>query len=121
MFDAIVNQTIVITPLARVMPSAQSVVDALKRVRADALILAPPFLEQIAKSQEMVDSVTTNVETVTYGGGDVSQWSGDILTRKTKLFNFNGSTETGVLPSLRPKEHYPQKSGNIYIRIQQPA
>ena len=109
LFEAIANQTIVITPLAGVMPSAQSVVDGLKRVRADALFLAPHFLEQIAKSQEMVDSVTKNVEIVTYAGGDVPQWSGDILTGKTKLFNFNGSTETGVLPSLKPKEHYPSE------------
>jgi len=80
MFDAIANQTTMITPLAGVMLSAETVVDGLKHAKADAVILAPPFLEQIAKSVELRDLVTDNVATVTYGGGDVSQWSGDTLT-----------------------------------------
>ena len=91
------------------MPSAQSIVDGLKHTKADALFLAPPFLEQIAKSAEMANFITNNVETVTYGGGDVSQWSGDVLQSRVKLFNFNGSTETGSLPSLRPSGSYPSE------------
>lgn len=71
LFDAIANQTTVITPLAGVTPSARSVVDLLKHVKADALILAPPFLEQIAKSPDMVFFIASKVETVTYAGGDV--------------------------------------------------
>lgn len=71
LFDAIANQTTVITPLAAVTPSARSVVDGLKHVKADALILAPPFLEQIAKSPDMVVFIASNIETVTYAGGDV--------------------------------------------------
>ena len=109
MFDAIANQTIVITPLAGAIPSARSVYDGLKHVKADALFLAPPFLEQIAKSPDMADSITSNVETVMYGGGDVSQWSGDALASKVKLFNFYGSTETGSFPLLRPSEWYPSE------------
>ncbi len=109
MFDAIANQTTVITPLAGVMPSAETVVDGLKHAKADVVILAPPFLEQIAKSVEMRDLITDNVATVTYGGGDVSQWSGDALTHKVKLFNFNGSTETGGFPLLRPRDVYPSE------------
>lgn len=61
------------------MPSAQSIVDGLKHAKADALFLAPPFLEQIAKSAGMANFIVNNVESVTYGGGDVSQWSGDVL------------------------------------------
>ena len=57
----------------------------------------------------MADFITSNVDTVTYGGGDVSQWSGDALASKVKLFNFNGSTETGSFPLLRPSERYPSE------------
>lgn len=98
-----------IAPLAGVVLSAETVVDGLKHAKADAVILAPPFLEQIAKSAEMRDSITECVATVTYGGGDVSQWSGDALTQQVKLFNFNGSTETGGFPLLRPREVYPSE------------
>ena len=98
-----------ITPLAGAVPSAQLVVDGLKHVKADAIFLAPPFLEQIAKSPDMSSFIMSNVETVTYGGGDVSQWSGDAIASKVKLFNFNGSTETGSFPLLRPSDRFPFK------------
>ena len=109
MFDAIANQTTVITPLAGAMPSAQLVLDGLKHVKADALFLAPPFLEQIAKSPDFAYFITSSVGTVTYGGGDVSQWPGDALASKVKLFNFNGSTETGSFLLFRPPEHLPSE------------
>lgn len=109
LFDPIANQTTVITPLTAVMPSARSVVDGLKHVKADALILAPPFLEQIAKSPDMVVFIASNIEAVTYAGGDVSQWPGYAPASKIKLFNFNGSTGTGSLPMLRPSGKYPSE------------
>ena len=109
LFDAIANQTTVITPLAGVMPSAQTVFEGLKHMKADALFLAPPFLEQIAKSPEVTEYIARNVKTVVYGGGDVSQWSGDTIASQVQLFNFNGSTETGSIPILRPSDHFPSK------------
>lgn len=109
MFDGIANQSVAVLPLAGAMPSAQIIVDGLKRAQADAILIAPPFLEQIAKSPEILEFITSNVETVTYGGGDVSQWSGDALASKVKLFNFNGSTETAIFPLLRPSGDYPSE------------
>ena len=109
LFDAIANQTIIITPLSGAMPSAQLIFDGLHHVEADALLLAPPFLEQIARSPEITAFVTRNVATVTYGGGDVSQWAGDALASSTRLFNFMGSTETGSYPLLRPSDRYPSE------------
>ena len=101
-----------ITPLAGVLPTAQLVVHGLKYTKADAMFLSPPFLEQIAKDRDMLDFVTTNLETVTYGGGGVSQWSGDALVPKVQLFNFYGSTETGSIPLLRPSGEFPSQEWN---------
>lgn len=109
LFDAIANQTIIITSLSGAMPSAQLIYDGLHHVKADALFLAPPFLEQIAKSPEIRDFVTSNVDTLAYGGGDVSQWAGDALCPSIRLFNFMGSTETGSFPLLRPSDRYPSE------------
>lgn len=89
------------------MPSAQVIIDGLKLAKADAVFLAPPFLEQIAKDQDMSSMIGEIVETVIYGGGDVSQWTGDALASKVQLFNFNGSTETGSYPLLRPSGLFP--------------
>ncbi|KAI4091535.1 MAG: hypothetical protein LQ339_008106 [Xanthoria mediterranea] len=108
-FDAIPNQTIVITPLAGVVPSAQNVIDGVRLAKPDAVFLAPPFLEQIAKDPRMLDTIGANAETVVYGGGDVSQSLGDAMASKVQLFNFNGSTETGSFPLLRPSDNFPSQ------------
>ncbi|MCJ1309876.1 hypothetical protein MMC25_003537 [Agyrium rufum] len=125
LFDAIANQSIVVTPLAGVMPSAQVVADGLKLTPADGIVLAPPFVEQIAKSPELLQLFTDNLDTITYGGGDISQTAGDAIATRTRLYNFNGSTETGSFPLLRPsgpfssedwKSIHPHPSAGIEFR-----
>ena len=64
MFDAIGNQTIIVTPLAGAMPSAQLAIDGLKHNNVDALLLIPSFLEIIASSSDMLDYFTSKVKTV---------------------------------------------------------
>ena len=77
------------------------IVDGLKRVDVDALLLAPPFMEQIAKDPDMLDLVCSKVRSVSYGGGDISKACGDAFSSRVTLFNFNGSTETSTYPALR--------------------
>lgn len=81
--------------------------DGLKHSKADAAILVPPYMEQIAQNPAMLDFITSNLETVVYGGGDISRAAGDTIANKTRLFNFNGSTETASYPILRPSGKYP--------------
>ncbi|KAL8721901.1 MAG: hypothetical protein Q9225_001497 [Loekoesia sp. 1 TL-2023] len=106
LFDALANQTTVITLLGGVVPTAQLIVGALKQVKANALLLAPLLLEDIAKSPEMSVFVTSAVEVICYGGGDVSPWVGEKIASKVQLFNFYGSTETGNIPLIRPTGKY---------------
>ncbi|KAL8713809.1 MAG: hypothetical protein Q9225_006706 [Loekoesia sp. 1 TL-2023] len=101
LIDAITSQTTIITPLTGVSPSAPVIIEGLKRVESDALLLTPPFMEQIAKNPEMLDLVCSKVRYVAYGGGDVSKTYGDAFASRLILFNFNGSTETGPYPMLR--------------------
>ena len=109
LMDAVTNQTVIVTPLAGVMPSAQTIVEGLRHTKADSMALAPPFLEQIASNPEMLDFVGREVDSVVYGGGSVSQLAGDALAFRVKLFNFSASTETGSVPLLRPSDHYPHE------------
>ena len=118
LFDAIANQTTVITPLAAVMPPARSVVDGLKHVKAYALILAPPFLEQIAKSPDMVVFIASNIETVTYADGDVSQWSGDALASKSSSLTSTAPLRQAAFPCFDHEENTLLRTGNIFTLIQ---
>ena len=106
LINSIVNQTIIVSPLAGAMPSAHSIVEALRHVKADALALPPPFLEQITNDSEMLEVVGREIKTVIYGGGNVSQLAGDALALRVRLLNFNASTETGGIPLLRPSGEY---------------
>lgn len=112
MFDAISNQTVIVTPLSGVAPSAESVVEGLKRTHVDSILLVPPFLETIASRPDMVEYVTKNVDTVFYGGGGISQSAGDAFTSRTRLFNMNGSTETSVYPTICPSDRWPSEDWN---------
>lgn len=114
LFDAIANQTTVITLLAGAAPSAQLVVESLKHERVDAIVLAAPLLEQAGKDPKMLDFITSRVGTITYGGGDVSQSTGNAIGSRSKVFNFNGSTETGSYPLLRPCGTYPFDDWKYY-------
>lgn len=112
LFDAIANQTTVITVLAGAAPSAQLVAESLKHIRVDAIVIAAPLLEQAAKDLKVLDVVTNCIGIIAYGGGDVSQATGDAIGTRSKVFNFNGSTETGSYPLLRPSGPYPFEDGN---------
>lgn len=76
--------------------------EGLKHTKADSIILAAPFMEQVAKNPEMLDFMTSNLETITYGGGDISVMAGSAIASKSKVFTFYGSTETGCFPTIRP-------------------
>jgi len=106
-FQAIANQSTIVTPLAGAMPSAQLIVDGLKYAKADALILAPPFLEQTAVNEENLSFIGHTVDTVIYGGGGISQKSGDALASRVKLLNSHAATEIGSYPLLRPAGKFP--------------
>lgn len=100
--------------LAGAIPSAQLVVESLKHERVDALVLAAPLLEQAGKEPKMLDFIASRVKTITYGGGDVSQATGDAIGSRSKLFNFIGSTETGSYPLLRLAGPYPYEDWKYY-------
>lgn len=101
-----------ITVLAGAAPSAQLVAESLKHIRVDAIVIAAPLLEQAAKDLKVLDVVTNCIGIIAYGGGDVSQATGDAIGTRSKVFNFNGSTETGSYPLLRPSGPYPFEDGN---------
>ncbi len=81
---------------------------------ADAIVLGAPLMEQVGKDLQMIDFITSRLKTITYGGGDVSQAIGTAFAARAKVFNFNGSTETGCFPLLRPTGPYPSEDWKYY-------
>ena len=90
-----------------VAPSAEFVIDTLKHQNVDAIVLVASLFEQITKVPNTLDFITSRIGTITYAGDDVSQSADDVAASKSKLFNFNGSTEIETYPLLRPRDRYP--------------
>ena len=109
LLDAIANQTTIITPLAGIPPSAEVIVEGIKRSKADAAVIAAPFVDQIAKCPDLLDVVTDNLDSITYAGGDISPKAGNAFAFKTKVSCGIGATESGLYPSIRPSGEYPHQ------------
>lgn len=103
LISALQNQTVIIFPLSGVAASAQVLIDGLKYTTADAALLVPFMVAEIAKNLAHLDFVSRNLERIFYGGGDVSQTVGDMLVSEVKFSTMYGSTETAVLPILEER------------------
>ena len=108
---AVFCRTTVNYPPSAFPPSAELAVECLKHTKADAVTLAPPYVEEIGRSPEILDFLSRNVETLFWAGGDVSLAAGDAISSKIKLFTTCGSTEMGMWPTLCrsgewPSEHW---------------
>ncbi|TGO38906.1 hypothetical protein BHYA_0064g00020 [Botrytis hyacinthi] len=107
LLNAVFTKTPLIYPLAGVPLSTQNVLEALKHVKADSVLFPPPFVEEIGRNPEMLDFLVKNVDVLMYGGGDISQATGDKISKRLKLSMLIGSTESGVYPTVFPSDKWP--------------
>lgn len=84
-------------------PSVHTVELVLKHGIAEAGILPPSLLAEVATDDELVKTMC-KWSSVTYGGGPLPQAAGDALQTKLKVLQILGSTETFNLPELLPAE-----------------
>ncbi|KAI1129722.1 putative NRPS-like enzyme [Nemania abortiva] len=120
MLGAIPYGNVVIAPVAAAIPTAQAVVDALKKTPADVAILVPSAVAELAQDAELLDYCATHLETIMYIGGDLPQSVGDRVSSKIYLRCLWGATETGIVPQLLPRQLLPsQPSGrNLWRYVQ---
>jgi acyl-CoA synthetase (AMP-forming)/AMP-acid ligase II len=80
--------------------------DCLRLNKVDAIALIPPFVEEIARNQKLLDFLSHEVEVVFWGGGDISKDAGEAFSSKFKLFTVASSTEMGFSPTLRRRDQW---------------
>ncbi|KAF7934097.1 uncharacterized protein EAE97_008457 [Botrytis byssoidea] len=102
-------QSSVILPLQAAISSAQSLSGALKNNKIDVAFVVPPILEEISKSPELLEHISTNLDTVVYSGGDLPLGCGNIVASRVKLINFYGTTEGASLPLISSTEETTRK------------
>lgn len=107
LMEAISNQTIIIFPLATATPSVASLAEALKYTSIDTAVLPPPMVMEIATNATLLETLSRKFDVLFFGGGDLPQSFGDILTTRFKFWTSNGSTETGPYPLIRISGDWP--------------
>lgn len=106
LFDAIHNQSTVIFPLPGGILSPdhfhEHFIACVRDARPDIALLPAGFIHEIAKDPALLDLAAKHLEYIFYTGGDVADVYGNIVSKRVKLFNVNGSTELASYPALRP-------------------
>lgn len=93
--------TLCILPPALVPPTAEIAVTASQHTQFEAILVVPPYVEQIGSKPELVDTLVKNgVKNMFWAGGPVSKRSSDTVASRMKLFNTSGSTEMGMWPVI---------------------
>ncbi|KAF4627987.1 hypothetical protein G7Y89_g10168 [Cudoniella acicularis] len=108
LMEAIANQSVILYPLATTVPSSTSMAEALKYTTADTAVIAPPMVAEIATNSELLEFLSKRIDVILFGGGDLPQAFGDIVTSKFRFYTSNGSTETGPYPLIRPSGEWPK-------------
>jgi hypothetical protein len=103
--NGIAFQSSTILPLQAVISSAissaQSLSGALQNTKIDVALVVPSVVEEISKSPELLDYVSTHLDVLVYSGGDLPLGCGNIVASRVVLLNFYGSTEEAISPPVR--------------------
>ncbi|EIW80241.1 acetyl-CoA synthetase-like protein [Coniophora puteana RWD-64-598 SS2] len=89
---------------APVIPTSDSLLDAIVRTRSTVVLTVPAFVEQWAESREAVDALK-RMEYVLYGGGPLPTKTGDSLSAQgVPIASELGATEFGCPVALPDKQ-----------------
>ncbi|KAF7945895.1 uncharacterized protein EAE97_004933 [Botrytis byssoidea] len=106
--ESLANQNIVIFPLPMERVTASSLVEIMKHTPVDALCAPPWMVHEIATNPKILEElVSRKLDAIWYGGGDLPQQFGDIITSEFKFWNSNGSTETSPFPNIYKSGEWP--------------
>ena len=89
-----------ISPTSGAIPSAEGLVEGLKKTSADVAFIVPSIVQELSQNPELLDYCAKNLETIIYCGGDLPQSIGDIIASKIRLVNQFGATELGLTANL---------------------
>lgn len=92
-----------IAPTSGAIPSAEGLVEGLKKTPADVAFIVPSIVQELSVSPELLDYCAKNLEMIIYCGGDLPQSIGDVVASKIKLVNQYGASEIGLSHLLQSK------------------
>lgn len=94
-----------IAPTSGEIPSAQGLVEGLKKSPADIAFIVPSIVQELSQSPELLDYCAKNLEMIMFCGGDLTQSIGDVVSSKIRLVNQYGASELGLIALIQSKSH----------------
>lgn len=94
-----------IAPTSGAIPSAQGLVDGLKKTPVDIAIIVPSILQELSQSPELLDYCAKNLEMIIFCGGDLPQSIGDVIASGVRLLNQYGASEIGLISLIKSQRH----------------
>ncbi len=90
--------------------------ECLNHTKATALTLVPPYVEEIGRNPELLETLSAKLDCVFWAGGDISLATGNAIAARMKLFTTCGSTEMGMWPTIRPSGEWTREHWK-YMRV----
>lgn len=94
-----------IAPTSGAIPSAEGLVEGLKKTPADVAFIVPSIVQELSVSPELLEYCAKNLEMIIYCGGDLPQSIGDVVASKIRLLNQYGASEIGLTHLLQSKSN----------------
>ncbi len=89
-----------IVPTSGAIPSAEGLVEGLKKTPADIAFIVPSIVQELSQNPELLSYCSKNLEAIIYCGGDLPESIGNVVASKIKLFNQFGATELGLTAQI---------------------
>ncbi|MCJ1245408.1 hypothetical protein MMC30_002612 [Trapelia coarctata] len=103
LFNAVPFGTVMIAPTSGAIPSAEGLVEGLKKTPADIAFIVPSIVQELSQSPDLLDYCAKNLEMIIYCGGDLPQAIGDAIASRIRLVNQYGATELGLTAQIQSK------------------
>lgn len=95
-----------IAPRSGAIPSAQGLVDGLKKCPADVAFIVPSIVQELSRSPILLEFCAKNLEMIVYCGGDLPQSIGDVIASKIPVVNQYGASEIGMIALVHSQRHW---------------
>jgi thioester reductase-like protein/acyl-coenzyme A synthetase/AMP-(fatty) acid ligase/aryl carrier-like protein len=92
-------------PLPNAPPTVDSLVQACRHANIEFAAVAPVVVDDLGNSPVLLEEISRKLQFIIYSGGPVPESSGNSVARIIPLFAVMGSSETAILPGIRPVEY----------------
>ena len=109
-----------IAPTSGNIPTAEGLVEGLKKSPADVALIVPSIVQELSQSPHLLEYCAENLKLIMYCGGDLPQAIGDTIADKIRLVNQFGASEMGMsalLQSTQGRDPHDWKYVNFHPDI----